>query len=291
MDAKECHFNESPRIQDTVFGDFQIHRVANKDTLLEIARSYGLGFNDIRLLYPDVDPWIPEEGLLLLIPTQWILPRSKHNIVINIPEMRMYMSEPGKKTVKTYPVGIGSEEWETPPGIARVISKIENPAWTVPLSIRHNYPRAQIPPGPDNPLGKYWIGLDKEGVGIHGTNIPWSVGRMLSHGCIRLYPEDIERFYEEISVGATVDILYEPIKLGLKEGKIYMEAHPDIYEKIKDYGSYVFSLLKKSDCLQYVSLKKVQKVMKEKKGIPVCIGDIENPIIAGRFRSLKSRMQ
>jgi L,D-transpeptidase ErfK/SrfK len=282
VDAQECYYDVSELIQqhpeaDTVIGDFKIHRVANKETLLEIARSYGLGFNDIKLLYPDVDPWIPEEGLLLLIPTQWILPPSKHTIVINIPEMRIYVYEQETKKVKTYPIGIGSEKWETPPGVARVVSKIENPAWTVPLSIRENYQSAQIPPGPDNPLGKYWIGLDKEGVGIHGTNIPWSVGRMLSHGCIRLYPEDIERFFTEVSLGATVEILYEPVKIGLKEGRIYIEAHPDIYGKLGDYGSYVFNLLKIHDCLHHVSLGKVWKVIKEKRGIPVCVADIENP--------------
>jgi L,D-transpeptidase ErfK/SrfK len=160
----------------SVVGFMQYHTVRENETLLDIARGYGLGFNEIELLHPKIDPWIPQKGEILSIPTQWVLPSTKYEqIVINIPEMRLYRFSKEFGMVKTYPIGIGREGFETPPGMYRVASRKQNPAWTVPPSAWAQYGRIVVPPGPENPLGDFWVGLSANNIGIHGTNRPWGV--------------------------------------------------------------------------------------------------------------------
>jgi L,D-transpeptidase ErfK/SrfK len=153
-------------------------------------------------VYPNVhpeqsilDPWVPPEGLELTIPTFWILPEGNWNgILINIPERRLYFFFKKISMVKTFPIGIGVTENFTPTGRFYIRDKRVSPTWHIPISLREKYEgRKSIPPGPDNPLGSHWMGLSIKGYGIHGTNFPWAVGRLVSHGCIRLYPEDIVR--------------------------------------------------------------------------------------------------
>lgn len=257
----------------TVVGSIRCHIVVPKETLLDIARKFGLGFNELSLLYPKMDPWMPVAGRYLIIPTQWILPSTKlFGLVINLPELRLYHFSPKKGTVTTYPVGIGDKGWETPVAVGRVIYRQINPTWLVPKSLRAKYGVASIPPGPNNPLGKYWLGLSLIGYGIHGTNSPWGIGRRVSHGCIRLYPEHIALLFENVRINTPVEIVYEPVKIGFQNRNIFIEVHPDIYNRIPDMQKYTLRRLHDLDILDGVSLSLVKDAIEKQSGLPVHVG-------------------
>jgi len=241
--------------------------------LLDIARRFDLGFNELQLLYPEIDPWLPPEGMILKIPTIWVLPEFEtEGIVINVPEFRLYLFLPKLGLVKTHPVGIGILENPTPLGLFKVREKKVDPIWYVPPSLRDQYKGIKyIPPGPDNPLGKYWIGLSLPSYGIHGTNNPWGVGRLVSRGCIRLYPEDIETLFPLVKIGMRVKLAYEVVKFGCKNGRIFMEVHPDIYGHINDLKEHALSLAQRKGLLEKISLPLLFKAIEERKGVPIDI--------------------
>lgn len=257
----------------SVVGCIRHHTIAPKDTILDIARNFGLGFNEIQLLYPGMDPWIPDSGRSIDIPTQWVLPPSKHHgVVINLPELRLYHFFPKIGMVTTFPIGIGNSGWETPVANGKITDRKVNPVWVVPESLRPKYGFISVPPGPNNPLGKYWVGLSIDGYGIHGTNIPWGIGRLVSHGCIRLYPEHIALFFQEVCVGTPFEIIYEPVKIGVKDGNIYIEVHPDIYGRIPDMASHINRRLKEMGLWNSISHEAVKNVLQKQNGIPVHVG-------------------
>ena len=261
--------------ESSVVGCVWVHTMAPKETLLDIARKYGLGFNEMQDLYPDMDPWISKPGLRLSIPTQWILPSSRHaEVVINLAELRLYRYFSEQGWVKTYPVGIGGKTSETPLGSYRVSGRLVQPTWHIPPTLRKKYKRVTIPPGPRNPLGDYWMALSLPGYGIHGTNFPWAIGRAVSHGCIRLYPEHISELYDEVFVGTRVDVVYEPVKIGFVRREIFMEVHPDVYGKIPDMNRYGRQRLVESGAWKYASGEKVEKTLREQSGVPVWVGTI-----------------
>lgn len=267
----------------TVVGFFQHHTIKQKETLLDVARDYGLGYNEISLEYPEIDPWIPKADQTLVIPTCWVLPSTKkEEVVINIPEMRLYRFYNKIGMVKTYPIGIGREGFETPVGISRVIARETDPTWTVPPSAIESYGKIVVPAGPNNPLGRYWVGLSADHIGIHGTNNPWGVGRQVSRGCIRLYPEHIELFYNEVTEGTTVEIVYEPVKIGIRDDVVYMEVHPDIYKRIPDLVAFTEDLFRQKGLWEKVDVQRVYECLKKQTGVPVEVGhylrggDLEN---------------
>jgi len=227
---------------ETVIGDIRPYRIRKGDTLIDLARYYDLGYNEIVEANPGVDPWVPPPGATILLPTQWVLPCCTYDgVVVNIPEMRLFFykrskQDPGTTIVYTYPVGLGRDDWRTPSGKFKIRGKTLNPQWNIPESIRKEHiaergdPRTFIPGGdPENPLGKYRIELTLPMYGIHGTDIPWGVGMQVSHGCVRLYPEDIERLFPLVPIGAPGEFLYQPVKAGVRSGVVYVEAHRDIY--------------------------------------------------------------
>jgi L,D-transpeptidase ErfK/SrfK len=194
------------------------------------ARKYDVGYNEIVDANSHTDPWIPENNTGILIPTSWLLPKVLDDgIIINLAGMRLYnfFSLKGLKYVSTYPIGIGVQGFNTPTGKFRITKKIKSPVWYVPDIIREANPElpAFVPDGPDNPLGGYWLQLSVSGYGIHGTNRPYGIGRKISHGCIRLYPEDIKTLFEFIKPGTTVRIINEPVKAGMYGNKVYIEIH------------------------------------------------------------------
>jgi L,D-transpeptidase ErfK/SrfK len=265
----------APQTWETVIGWIQGHTVAEGETILDIARNYGLGYNEMEILYPKLDPWVPTMGSRLLIPSQWILPpTAKEGIVINIPEMRLYRFYPKTQMVRTYPVGIGDEGWESPEGSYKVVDRKVDPIWTVPKSLREKYETSTVPPGPENPLGKYWLGLSAKGYGIHGTNFPWAVGRLVTHGCIRLYPEDIEQLFPEVPVNTPVELIYEPVKVGFQNGQIYMEVHPDTYRKGLGLEALATKRLGQLGLAHAVSWDEVRAAVSQANGVPVRIGVI-----------------
>lgn len=255
---------------DTVIGVMRQYRVREKDTLLDIARHFDLGFNEIRLLYPRMDPWLPPPGKILDIPTRWVLPVFHgEGIVINVPELRLYLFMPKIGLVKTYPVGIGVKEHPTPFGSFRVVEKERDPTWDIPPSLQAEYGGLKsIPPGPRNPLGRYWIGLSQGSYGIHGTNSPWGIGRLVSHGCIRLYPEDIEELFPLVRVRMRVKIIYEPVKFGYKKGRIFVEVHPDIYHRCQDLTAHGVDLALSKGLMPYIDLRRLLKALETRNGVP-----------------------
>jgi L,D-transpeptidase ErfK/SrfK len=224
---------------DTIIGRAQPYRIRKGDTLMDLARYFDLGYNEILDANPGIDPWVPPAGAIIVLPTEWILPCCTYQgVIVNIPEMRLfYMRRAGADTVVyTYPVGLGRDDWQTPSGKFRIIGKTVNPQWNIPESIRkehikeRNDPRTFIPGGADdNPLGKYRFELSLPMYRIHGTDIPWGVGMQVSHGCVRLYPEDIERMFPLVPVGTTGEFVYQPVKIGRRGGVVYVETHEDIY--------------------------------------------------------------
>jgi L,D-transpeptidase ErfK/SrfK len=227
----------------TVIGQLRRHRIRDGETFLEVARYAGLGFNELVDANPGIDPWVPSVGTEILVPTQWVLPCCTYSgIVVNVPEMRLYRYEQSGAQLRvwTYPVGIGRPDRRTPVGRFNVRAKSENPTWVIPDSIRLEHirdrgdARRAIAGGdPDNPLGRFRLTLSRPRYAIHGTNIPWGPGMPVSHGCIRLYPEDIERLYPNVEVGERVTIVYQPAKVGAAGSRIYAEVHGDPYERVR----------------------------------------------------------
>lgn len=238
----EARVYDLPPNGDDVIGEISKVSAKEEDTLLDIAREHGLGYNEIIAVNPDVDPWLPGEGTEIIIPSRFILPDTpRKGIVLNLAEMRLYYYPPadasGVKKVRTYPIGIGKEGWDTPTGHTKIISKVKGPSWTVPESLLEekrlegieDYPRV-VAPGPDNPLGDFAMRLSMTRYLIHGTNQPYGVGRRVSHGCIRLYPENIEELFQFSAVNTPVRIIDEPFKTGTSQNSLYFEAHKPLNE-------------------------------------------------------------
>ena len=207
------------------------------DTLIDIARAHGLGYQDIVRANPDVNVWVPGVGTEVVLPTRYVLPAGpRRGIVLNLAEYRLYyFPEPkgdNPAVVMTYPISIGRMDWETPLGTTTVISKVVNPSWYPPQSVRDEHaaegrplPRV-VPAGPDNPLGDRAMRLGLPGYLIHGTNRPAGVGMRVTHGCLRMFPEDIRYLFDYIAVSTPVRIINEPVKIGWQGDTLVLEAHP-----------------------------------------------------------------
>jgi L,D-transpeptidase ErfK/SrfK len=230
---------ESP--EQAVVGEPQIVFTAADDTFSALAREYGLGYDELVAANPGIDPWLPGADTPVLLPTQYVLPDGpRKGLVLNVASKRLYyfpeVAEGEPVQVMTYPVGIGRVGWETPLGDAKVVAKATDPVWYVPWSVRQEHAAAgdplpsTVPPGPDNPLGRHVLQLDMPGYLIHGTNKPYGVGMRVSHGCVRLYPENIELLYSMVGVGEQVRIVNEPQLLGSLNGELYLESHPPLEE-------------------------------------------------------------
>jgi L,D-transpeptidase ErfK/SrfK len=239
--ASQATVYEMPTDGSAVVGaDTQIKTVY-KDTLLDIARRSSLGYYEIIRANPGVDMWLPGEGTDIMLPGRRILPPGPHEgIVVNLPEHRLYYYPKPKKGEKpvviTYPVSIGKMDWKTPLGETHVIQKQKHPAWYPPEGVRKEHIAngdplpAVVKPGPDNPLGDYAMRL-AAGNGtylIHGTNNPMAVGMAITHGCVRMYPEDVAALFPLIPVGTKVWLVNEPVKVAFVDGELLLEAHPPV---------------------------------------------------------------
>ena len=203
---------------------------AYEDTLLDLARANGLGYVEMIAANRGIDPWVPGEDTPIVLPTAHILPDAdREGLVVNLAEHRLYYFGPEGTEPTTFPLGVGREGWATPLGTTEIVRKKEGPAWYPPDSIRAENPNLPkvVPPGPNNPLGSHALYFDWPLYLIHGTNMPWGVGRRVSHGCIRLYPEDIAQLFELVPVGTPVQVISQPIKIGWYDGELYVEAHPE----------------------------------------------------------------
>lgn len=217
------------------------YRASYQDTLLEVARRFNLGYVEMVAANPGTDPWIPGEGTEVVLPTVHLLPEAEPaGIVINLADMRLYYYDAPDRRPRSYPIGIGREGLTTPLGSTEIVRKTEDPSWRPTERMRVEDPELPeiVPPGPDNPLGHRAMYLGWQQYLIHGTNKPYGIGRRVSSGCIRMYPEDVEELYGLADVGTKVTVIDQPIKLGWIEGALFMEAHPTQgqSDQIETYG-------------------------------------------------------
>jgi L,D-transpeptidase ErfK/SrfK len=256
----------------TVVGEPKRHQIVRYENMYQIARQYDLGFWELAKYHRALDhfylPWDTD----IIIPTQWIIPERANppGYLLNVAELRGYRFFPEKGEVRTFPIGIGVLDYKTPIGQRfRVQSKSDKPGWRIPKSLQAKYGMTFMPPGEDNPIGSRGLGLSH--YGLHGTHAPMGVGRLVSHGCIRHYPEDIEELYEITPVGTPVEIIYEPVKIGFLKGRIFAEVHEDIYFKIGDLFHYAIKKLEAKGLGGQINWTKFLKAIEEQSGAPVDI--------------------
>ena len=260
-----------------VFGRVEKVLIGEEDTLLDVAYRHRLGFEPVARLNPDVDPWIPAPGTPIALPTRYILPDVEpEGLVINIPEMRLFdftAADPVTGEPEVFAVAIGDMADPSILGDFRVGGKRENPTWNVPKSIREEDPSlpAQVPPGPDNPLGSRWMTIGATSYGIHGTNVRWSIGREATHGCLRLYEDAIQRLYDRVPQGERIQIVYQPIKWGFEGTRIYLEVHPDLYD-LREMQAELFEVPRALELIQWIDHQRARHVLEEALGIPIWVG-------------------
>jgi L,D-transpeptidase ErfK/SrfK len=280
-----------------VIGTLTYTQAGRTDTLLDVARRYDIGQNEILLANPDVDRWMPADDSKVVIPNRYVLPDApRSGVVINLPEMRLYYYPKDRinnqSFLITHPISVGRMDWRSPLGRTTIVSKQTDPSWTPPESIKKEaladgrvLPDV-VPGGPDNPLGRYAMRLGIPGYLIHSTNKPYGVGMRVTHGCIRMYPEDIEGLFADIPVGTTVNLVNQPIKLGWMAGGLFAELHPPLEEELPEYENYLQRVLDavadklssssghdglNADRRVHLNGEALRQAVAEKSGIPVLI--------------------
>ena len=291
----------------SVVGKLEIVFATEADTLSDLARTYGLGYDEIIAANPGVDPWLPGAGTPVVLPTQYVLPDTRRRgVVLNIATKRLFYfpaAEDGElQRVLTYPIGIGRVGWETPLGATTVVGKAKDPHWWVPASVRREHAEmgnplpSVVPPGPDNPLGHRVLKLEMPGYLIHGTNAPYGVGMRVSHGCVRLYPENIEFLYELVAVGEVVTIINEPYQFGQRDGALYFEAHEPLEDDLVPADERLEALLDKQVDAAGQSLNEhlhnhVQSLAADPRGIAVNILEYDSDEYMARARVVHNTVE
>src|SRR5271155_1634715 len=287
-----------PPGRDNIIGEILTYKIKKGDTLLDIGRYYDVSGKEISDANHHMDWWLPPVGAEIILPTQHIMPESRRQgVVMNIPEMRIYyypvpvvirgkgkhktmvaVSDPAR-VVYTFPVGLGRFDWKTPVGAFRIRGKTKDPTWVVPDDIyqehleRDGEAEHSIAGGdPDNPLGKYRIELSLPLYGIHGTNVPWGVGMTVSHGCIRLYPEDINVLFHMVKVGMPGEFVYEPVKFGWRANRLYVEVHDDLYGMYPGLWNHTTKEVERLGLTDQVDMDALQKAVVDKTGVPTFVG-------------------
>ena len=265
----------NPRVYDVIAGTEQAYTVAGGDSLWSITGRFTMTralfetWNDL------TNPDLLRPGMRLRVSDRHIVPRRQPDgIVIDVAVRTLYWFHHGALKAR-FPVGVGRPDWGTPPGRYRIVGRREDPVWRVPQSIQAEM-RARgeqvlpvVPPGPDNPLGKYWIQLSAPGYGLHGTNAPASIGKYASHGCMRLLPEHVERLYREARDGTPVEIVYEPVKMARDPlGTIYLEVHRDVLGASRSELPAVIDLIEAARLTEAVDVTRVAEAVSRAWGIP-----------------------
>ena len=287
-----------PAARDAVIGSLTMYTIQPGDTLLDVGRWYGLSAKEVSDANNHLDWWAPPAGKEIVLPTEHILPEGpRSGIVLNIPEMRLYYFYPpptmlhhrGKlkkvafshrtaSLVYTFPVGLGRFDWKTPVANWTVIAKTKDPTWVVPNDIYQEHLERDgeadhvIPGGdPDNPLGHYRLSLSLPEYALHGTNVPWGVGMNVSHGCVRLYPEDIERLYSKVGIGTPGRFVYQPVKFGWRGDALYVEVHDDLYAMYPGLWNHALDEVKRLGLEDQVDTAKLEKAVELRSGIPTYV--------------------
>ena len=287
-----------PDARTDLVGSLTTYTTQPGDTLLDVGRWYGLSAKEVSDANNHLDWWAPPSGKEIVLPTEHILPEGQRvGVVLNIPEMRLYyfypsptalrrrgrlkslvFSRQSPSAVYTFPVGLGRFDWKTPVGVWRVVTKTKDPTWVVPEDIyqehleRDGEAEHVIPGGaPDNPLGHYRLKLSLPEYALHGTDVPWGVGMNVSHGCVRLYPEDIERLYSKVSIGTPGRFVYQPVKFGWRGDALYVEVHDDLYGMYPGLWNHALHEVRRLGLEDRVDMGKLEKAVERRAGIPTYV--------------------
>ncbi len=261
-----------------VVGENRVYLVGIGESLIEIARRGGFSYQGLVQANPDVSPWTPEPGTQLTLPYALLLPEGlQPGITVNLAEYRLFLlwQQGDDYFIRIYPIGLGQEGWESPLGDYQLRSIIENPSWTRPLALRQENPEAPVivPPGEENPLGRYWLGLSLPGYGIHGTNHPFGIGRRVSHGCIRLYAADIEDLAGRVTIGMPVRLIYQPVKIGWQDTRALIEVHQDYLGKGGLSVAQVVAKLQAEGPGKRLNRKLIEEELAAAHGIPLRVSE------------------
>jgi L,D-transpeptidase ErfK/SrfK len=287
---------------DDVVGEVQITLASKDDTLPDIARRFNVGYEEITRANPGVDPWLPGAGRSIVVPTRFVLPDApREGIVINVAAMRLYYFPPHKKgeaqVVYTHPIGIGKVGWSTPQGVTSVVSHVKDPVWRPSAALRKDHfddngeqLPAVVQPGPDNPLGKFELTLGWPSYLIHGTNKPYGVGLRSSHGCIRLYPEDIEKIFQMVTNGTHVRVVNQPFLFGAHDQQLYLQAYSVLEDDARDWEHAQKKLLSHALAMHIqktlqasgtqVDWHRVAAITKAPRGIPIAVSGADSSVEA-----------
>ncbi len=277
-----------PLLSTEIIGHRQVYTVKPGDTLSKISKRNNVPTNKILKMGPNSNRNHLVVGQKLVISERKILPKAiEDGIIINLPEYSLYQFQNGVLK-NVYPIAIGKRSWHTPTGIFHISQKARNPSWQVPPGMirRLKMARKVVPPGPRNPLGEVWIGLDLPHIGIHSTNKPSTVGKARSHGCMRMYPKDAKSLFNTIEVGDQGEIIYEPLKFAIEGGVVYIEVHRDVYGKIPNMYEEALRRLGDWGLGHRVDLDKVAQAIRNANGAPVAISG-ENISITGYLKQVE----
>ncbi len=273
-EATGASLSAAPAPLAPLIGAPSVERIAEGDTLLDIAARHRLGFERVARLNPSLDAWIPPPGARVRLPTYHVLPDAPHEgLVVNLPELQLYDYGVDRDRPEVMALAIGDELDPSLIGRYRVGNKRANPVWNVPASIRAERPElpAAVPPGPDNPLGPYWLTIGQTSYGLHGTNNRWSIGREATHGCLRLYNDVVERLFKRTRTGTPIQIVYQTVKLGAQDGIVYVEAHPDRYRRDPDRVERAIAQLEQHGLVDEDVRSRLREVIEQASGEPVAI--------------------
>lgn len=268
-----------------VVGYIKHHTVKPGENLSTIGRMYDIGGYEMTEANPGVNYLHPPAGTNLTIPSKFVLPNAKNKgILVNLSEMRLYYFHPNERKVSTFPIGVGKEGWNTPLGESSIVRMRKDPTWVVPDSILENHEahgkpiEKTMPPGPNNPLGKYALNTGFKNIVIHGTPYPRGVGVRSSHGCMRMWNEDVEKLYNMVKIGTPVQVIHEPNKIGVLQNQVYLEAHVPISDVMYfDYDSLDGAIQKvatKFGRKMTIKWNRAQSYTREASGYPKIIGQM-----------------
>ncbi len=281
-----------PAAGDNVVGELRSITTVRADTFPELGFRYNHGYRELKWANPGVNPWSPGDGATVVLPSMHVLPDTpREGIVINVPEMRLYFFPKPKgdeqPVVITHPISVGREDWNTPKGVTRVVAKQEHPSWYPPASIRKEHAEKGdplpmvVPPGPNNPLGSRALRLGIEGYLIHGTDVDkqLGIGMRVTHGCIRMFPMDVERLYPQVPVGTPVRIVNQPYKVGIRGDELFVEVLPPLEEDTTLQSAQYRRIVERITQVvgkrpTSIHWNELQRAVTEKSGIPLVIGRV-----------------
>lgn len=290
-----------------VVGHVQVTVARHEDTLPDIARRFNVGYEEILRANPGVDPWLPGVGTRVVLPTRFVLPDAPRvGLVLNLASMRLFYYPPRKDKqapveVVTHPIGIGKVGWQTPEGRTKIVSRVKDPSWTPPLSVRREHAKdgdplpAKVPPGPDNPLGRHMLRLGWPSYLIHGTNKAYGVGMRVSHGCIRLYPEDIAQLFDAVAINTPVTVVNQPYLLGWDGGVLFVQAYGPLEDDERSWEHGPLGLRKKGERSKsplwkrivaedaHVNWERAREISQKPRGLPL-------PVTRGHERETEAML-